>query len=372
MLGIDRSGVSVSGVSSGAYMAVQFHVAFSDDVMGAGVVAGGPYYCAQGLVSYALKRCMDTALGHPDGAALFREAQRLADQGLIDATANLADDRVYIFAGRRDPVVEPAVVAETADFYRAAGLTAQNIAYIDDIGAGHAFITTDHGLACAATDPPFINDCDYDQAGAILQAIYGELRPPSADPSGRILAFDQSAFISQPRRHSMGDTGYVYVPAACEQPGAACRLHIAFHGCKQSTAEIGDQFYRSAGYNPWADANRIIVLYPQAFPGPGNPNSCWDWWGYGDAAYHTRAGPQMAAVAAMVARLAADGAPPAAPAFCRVHAGTNYSHWTAGRAHLCSFWFICANGSNEHLGWLYSRTTLFEHPADHFSTTACP
>lgn len=372
MLGVDGSRVSVSGVSSGAYMAVQFHVAFSEEVMGAGVVAGGPYGCAQGLATYALQRCMDTTLGRPDGAQLFREARRLARQGHIDATENLADDRVYIFAGRRDGVVDPRVVAETADFYRAAGLAAEHITYVDDIGAGHGFVTTDHGLACAATGAPFINDCDYDQAGAILEAIYRDLQAPSAGLSGRILAFDQGAFISRPHQHSMGDTGYVYIPAACEQPGAACRLHVAFHGCKQSTADIGDLFYTSAGYNPWADANRIVVLYPQALAGPGNPNGCWDWWGYDDDAYHTRAGPQMAAVAAMVERLAADPQSPAAPPFCRVHAGSNYSHWAAGRAHVCSVWFICANGSDEHLGWIYGRTTLFEHPEGHFSTTACP
>ncbi len=38
---MSRELISVSGLSSGAYFAVQFHVAFSKDIMGAGVVAGG-------------------------------------------------------------------------------------------------------------------------------------------------------------------------------------------------------------------------------------------------------------------------------------------------------------------------------------------
>jgi predicted peptidase len=38
---IDRSKISVSGISSGAYFAVQFHVAFSSNIMGVGVFAGG-------------------------------------------------------------------------------------------------------------------------------------------------------------------------------------------------------------------------------------------------------------------------------------------------------------------------------------------
>ena len=43
---VDRTQTSVSGLSSGAFMAVQFHTAYSAEIMGAGVVAGGPYNCA--------------------------------------------------------------------------------------------------------------------------------------------------------------------------------------------------------------------------------------------------------------------------------------------------------------------------------------
>ena len=45
-LGINGSLVSVSGLSSGADMAVQFHVAHSSRVMGAAIFAGEPYHCA--------------------------------------------------------------------------------------------------------------------------------------------------------------------------------------------------------------------------------------------------------------------------------------------------------------------------------------
>jgi poly(3-hydroxybutyrate) depolymerase len=42
---------TVSGLSSGGYMAVQLHVAFSSFIKGAGIFAGGPYHCAQGWLS---------------------------------------------------------------------------------------------------------------------------------------------------------------------------------------------------------------------------------------------------------------------------------------------------------------------------------
>src|SRR5436305_10263659 len=38
---------SISGISSGAFMAVQFGVSWSSVVKGVGAIAGGPYYCAQ-------------------------------------------------------------------------------------------------------------------------------------------------------------------------------------------------------------------------------------------------------------------------------------------------------------------------------------
>ncbi|HEY6898981.1 MAG TPA: hypothetical protein VI279_17105, partial [Rhodocyclaceae bacterium] len=37
------------------------------------------------------------------------------------------------------------------------------------------------------------------------------------------------------------------------------------HGCKQSFDNIGETFVRHAGYNEWADTNRIIILYPQTW-----------------------------------------------------------------------------------------------------------
>ncbi|MCP4379638.1 MAG: hypothetical protein GY794_26155, partial [bacterium] len=92
--------------------------------------------------------------------------------------------------------------------------------------------------------------------------------------------------------------------------------HVAFHGCEQNAEEIGDAFYRHAGYNEWADANRIIVLYPQTVATigqPFNPKGCWDWWGYNGPEYAAKGGAQIAAVHAMLRRLA-EGAGPPAPA----------------------------------------------------------
>src|SRR5947209_17997558 len=45
---------SISGISSGAFMAVQFGTSWSAVIKGVGVIAGGPYYCAQGTATDGL------------------------------------------------------------------------------------------------------------------------------------------------------------------------------------------------------------------------------------------------------------------------------------------------------------------------------
>src|SRR3954447_16166975 len=44
---LDRSAITVSGLSSGGFMAHQFHIAFSKLVTGAGIIAGGPFRCVE-------------------------------------------------------------------------------------------------------------------------------------------------------------------------------------------------------------------------------------------------------------------------------------------------------------------------------------
>ena len=90
-------------------------------------------------------------------------------------------------------------------------------------------------------------------------------------------------------------------------------VHVVLHGCQQDAGTIGRLFVEQTGYNAWADANRIIVLYPQtkvsAFL-PFNPNACWDWWSYieHDDGYVTKSGLQIAAIKTMLNALTAGAA----------------------------------------------------------------
>lgn len=309
---VDLSQTSVSGMSSGAFMAVQFHIAFSSTLVGAGIVAGGPYYCTQGsfyALPFRIKQCMSPSFGisAPDSKTLFSFAKRFAKAQRIDPLANLKTDRVYIFSGTQDKLVSQKSVEQTREFYLRVGVGDNNLRYVDNIDAGHAFVTDDYGAVCDATKEPYINDCDQDQAGAILKHIYPGLKPPAdAGRIGKIIAFSQAELTDSPARISMSDTGYLYVPNDCAA-GTRCKVHVALHGCGQGADTIGDLYYRKTGYNRWAGANNIIILYPQAIKSGifyPNPTGCWDWWGYTGKDYYNQNGQQIKVLMRMLRALA--------------------------------------------------------------------
>ena len=300
---VDISETSVSGISSGGYMALQFATAYSDIVTGVGVFAGGPYRCAAAGVNTALGTCMQ---GQPDPLEAISETETAASNGNIAPTNNITRQRVWLFSGFNDGVVKQSVMNSLYDYVTHYVPPAQ-VYYQDTLGTGHAIITQEQGAECQLTGPPFVNDCDYDGAGLLLQHIYGKLTAPAPDLSaGEILSYDQTAFTQQQSLSiGLARVGYLYVPEACAQQ-EPCRVHVAFHGCRQYAGEVDDVFYRNAGYNQWAENNRIIILYPQTQAtslGPLNPKGCWDWWGYTGPNFAYRNGAQMQAVWSMLKQL---------------------------------------------------------------------
>ena len=111
------SDVSVSGVSSGGYMAAQMHFAYSKTIKkGAGVIAGGPVYCSQGNVSIATGPCMaDT--GSRNLPYLISTVNTWSGNGYIDPTSNLAASKVYLFSGTIDSTVKQPVMNDLRSMY---------------------------------------------------------------------------------------------------------------------------------------------------------------------------------------------------------------------------------------------------------------
>ena len=343
-LNLDLREITVSGISSGGFMAVQFGVAHSEAVKGVAVTAGGPYFCAGDAgVSTAIARCMQGDPMFPAQPITDADLDRMtsstrawAEQGRIDSISALTRQQVWIFHGTNDGTVKRPVTDALAAYYRTF-VPEHQIFYKRDLPAGHAQISAvctvgerDVCTPCANTGGRFINACAedaehperlYDPFASALQQFYGRLAPPTSAPSESLHRFDQRPYVLEkdkplsPKKISLADTGYLFLPQACRD-GAPCRLHIAFHGCQQYAGKIGLDFVQASRLNDWAESNRLVVLYPQTTAStfaPANPGGCWDWWGYNDASgdmtgrYATKDGAQIAAIWRMVEALAGKG-----------------------------------------------------------------
>jgi len=156
-----------------------------------------------------------------------------------------------------------------------------------------------YGECCACQWGTYILNCHYDQAGAILQHIYGELKPKTLAQTQNLKTLSQAEFVPAGRNlHElqMGNTAYTYVPSACATQPNSCKMHINYHGCGGD----GTAVPHHAGFNEWAEANDIIIIYPQAISGPGNPTGCWDWTGITGQYFDTKSGGQLKLVINMI------------------------------------------------------------------------
>ena len=297
-LRVDPARVAVAGLSSGAYMATQVQLAYPEIFRGAAVVAGGPYGCADGQLNLALGSCMK-GVPPPDVDALVKRAEQRARSGELGSLDALSSSRVYLLHGRADAVVAPAVAAAGAAFYRKLrdGVPALKGMQVVDDGQrdfGHNLPVAARGDDCGKSESPYLGHCGFDAAGAIFAHLYGRAPRPAAEPKGQLRTFDQDALRPGGADAFLADAGYIYLPPDC-LAGKPCGLLVALHGCKQNAEAVGEAFVRDAGFNRWADAYDVAVLYPQtrASFAPLNPRACWDWWGYSGTNYDTRQGVQL-------------------------------------------------------------------------------
>lgn len=313
-LAIDPTRITVSGISAGGMMAHQLHVAYPELFSGAAAIAAGPYGCAEGSLATAMARCMGTAAGElpvEEFAAMLRTD---AEAGRIGDPAELADDRVWLFRGTGDTVVAAGVSDALAGLY-AHFLPPENIRYVNDIDAAHHFPAAGRGHPCDESKPPFVGDCGYDAAGELLQFLDPGLNPPTVeiergevemgDATTDPITPDDLTEVPLPGATAAGlaEAAWLYAPAACRAKDAGCALHLVLHGCAQAASQVGTAFIEQSGYLRWAEANNMVLAFPQVEPAIANPYACWDWWGYTGADYRWRAGAQMGVLADWVEKL---------------------------------------------------------------------
>jgi len=361
--GGDPTSVTISGVSSGAAMAVQYAVAHSSSIVGVGSIAGPAWGCADGELSRAINDCMcgrHSVTSQISLAHMLASSQEQAIDPLV-AGKSQSLKRAYVFQSAEDATVKKQPAQSSIDFLRAIvreKVVVDTGNHNDDSDhAGHGIISPSGSDACRANDQDktYVRQCGADDnAGKLFHTLYGGNQ--SYDPSKRVKnipedevwMFDQQKIINtvkdqaapiardqyfgifpihSPRRENfdMAKIGYLYVPPSCRTTEKKCHVHIALHGCKQDA----EKFAKTAGYNNWAERYHVIVVYPAIEPyrprqeetckarefTPAddvswiepNDNACWDWWGYLDIGwpeqyrYLTKKAPQMQVIERIIA-----------------------------------------------------------------------
>lgn len=280
-------------------MSGQLLVAASDKIAGAAILAGGIYGCAEGSPDKAQNTCMKD----PDKISvdeLIKNATELQKKGVIPPLENLQSKRIYILQGTEDKTVHPGAGQKLLQWsqrlFPAGAIHAEM-----NLPVGHGFPTVDFGNDCAKAKLPWLNKCGFDSAKSLLEHLYQLPLKPGTAVTANLVKFDQRPFTTQ--QSMMAIDGYIYTPKDCQNTNSNCHLHIALHGCNQSPIVAEDAFIANAGYNSWAESNRIIVLYPTAKAGKNNPVGCWDWWGYTGSEYLTSKAPQIQSILKMVEHL---------------------------------------------------------------------
>ncbi|AWL11780.1 Poly(3-hydroxybutyrate) depolymerase [Saliniradius amylolyticus] len=299
-LKLDLSNLTVSGLSSGGYMAGQFHQAYGDKITGVGIIAAGPYYCAQGSIMTALGQCVNKQDGAIDLKALNETLAQWRQQGLIAPETAIEDDKVWVLHGSMDEKVIAPVTNALVQQYRDWGV--EQLTYINDKPFAHHFPAESNGTDCAVSEAPFVGNCGYNAAAEMLNTI-SDAKATETD-TGELYRFNQQELGGE-FAESLAETGYVFVPQSCTE-GNQCQLHINFHGCKQYAEAVGTDYIEQNGINDWAAVHNTVVLYPQTTASalmPMNPQGCWDWWGYTDEHYATNKGQQVQAVMKMAESL---------------------------------------------------------------------
>jgi len=193
--------------------------------------------------------------------------------------ADLHGKPVFAFVGEYDMTVKPAsVAAGVKELGRIVG--SDKIATDYSKPAGHTWLSRLYGSPkkqCSKSSP--LQNCDnYDLAGNILKHVYPGLKTPLwSAPNEGLYWLSQSAYTGEQTPKQIGAHSHagVYVSDKCRKKPSACKIHVHYHGCHMGVGNkyelkyrLGSSVIKRGGFNNWALANDVIVLYPQVL-------ECW-------------------------------------------------------------------------------------------------
>lgn len=259
---------------------------------------------------------------------LEQVAVRRGAAGLIDAPReHLRGSKIFLYRGGKDSCYNTPSVDNAAAFF---GRFDAAVDFVNSsVASLHSIPTVGTGTPCGVEgnyteeSPHGLEACQFDGAGRALSHIYGPLAPAAAASSAHLSYFSQQEFDG-PGVGLDAVGGFIYVPESCRSraaaasaPRAGCGLHVFLHGCGMSAASgppkwkpyaFNDTYARRAGFNEHAEANHLVVLYPQLdygarAVGGSQGDNCWDQGGQTGDDYSDKSGAQVRAVQAMIERL---------------------------------------------------------------------
>ena len=331
-LNIDPAQISVSGISSGADMAVQLQVAFSETFAGAAVFAGQAWHCAvfafpnETLAPPDPKvpvcdgcppgktLTYDHCKNHPEVVRvppLVQRAREAEAAGTIDALASLARRRIFLYRGTHDTCYNKGAVNATAEFFLGAGVAPRAVRFVNTVNSTHLLPTVNKPLC----DWESFDGCDFDGAGEALRWIHSKSAPlaPRVNDTRstwtQLRKFDQTKFFGD-KFAGFASNASAFVPDECLKSASTlaappCRLHVFLHGCGIHNYDGYNMFVNYSGFTNWAATNRFVVLFPSIDWGEAattnqERSGCFDGYGQTGADYDLRSGAQMTVIKRMV------------------------------------------------------------------------
>lgn len=275
---------NASGVSSGAFMAVQLGIVHSKKFKKIGVFSGGPYFCSLGSATQALSVCMKNPK-KTDFQTMDKELKKYENGYLIDSLYHLQKSFFYIVHGKKDPVIlsESATnLSSQLGKYK----TPHKLEFIENLG--HGLSQKNVGSECDKTQIPWVNNCMESSIEKFFSLTSMEKqKSPSTEGQWYYLSNNsQYTHLNWFSKYT-----YVFVPQRCETQ--QCSAHLALHGCLQSPEFVKNDFYTQSGYIEASKVHNVIMIFPDIKKSKENPNGCWDWYGYTDKFFATNKAQQI-------------------------------------------------------------------------------
>jgi len=256
----------------------------------------------------------------------------LENQQLIDPTKNLGSQKVLIYHGRQDQVVNPLMARHWLQWRKRAG--SQEAQLILAEGA-HTFPSNNpQAASCLTEAPPYVGYCQYDMSMRLLEFIGAPPLPHHVLAPYREIQLKKVSQNIDEKPLNISDYGYALGPKWCWSNPKRCDIHVALHGCQMNDEfdlELHHEFEKKwssflnlwleerypqemlprrkpnmglwqwIGMGQWPQAVRnkaLIILFPQTSLRsdthyPWNPSGCWDWFGWTSPDYANKKSPEM-------------------------------------------------------------------------------